>query len=264
VGQLFTNSAAVPESAFGNPHLVPQIVTSYEVGYKGQFGQRVFLTFDAYDAHIENFTTGALPTATAGLNPSFQPWNAPSTVPEESQAAVESAARSALLAAGNSVAANGLTRLPDGTTAIVLSFGNVGAVDEWGVELGSSASLMQVLTLSASYAWYNSAVRQNLAGNVLSPNTPHHKGTVSLSYTGRQGIDVAMDARVVSRYHWTSGIWDGEVPSSQTVNLNAGYRVNHHIRVYANATNLFDQQRFHFFGGSVIGRRVLAGITSTF
>jgi len=34
--------------------------------------------------------------------------------------------------------------------------------------------------------------------------------------------------------------------------------------VYANATNLFDQQRFQVYGGSVIGRRVLAGATSTF
>jgi hypothetical protein len=34
--------------------------------------------------------------------------------------------------------------------------------------------------------------------------------------------------------------------------------------VYANATNLLDQQRFQVYGGSVIGRRVLAGMTSTF
>ncbi len=262
-GQLFTNSAAVPESALGNPLLKPQTVTSYEVGYKGQFGRRVFITLDAYAAHIENFTTSQLPAGTTRLNPKYQPWTAPPEVPAASRATVEAAVLKALAVRGSTVQ-NGLTRLPDGTTAIVLSFGNVGAVDEWGVELGSNVSLTSVLTFSASYTWYNSAIRQNLVGNVLSPNTPHNKSTVALSYAGRQGIDVALDARIVSRYHWTSGVWDGDIPASQTVNVKAGYRLNPHLHVYANATNLLDQQRFQFYGGSVIGRRVLAGVTSTF
>ena len=125
-------------------------------------------------------------------------------------------------------------------------------------------SLSRALTVSANYTWYNSAIRHNVADNVLSPNTPHNKGAISLAYVGRQGIDVGVDARIVSRYHWTTGVWDGDIPASQIVNLNAGYRINPHLRVYANATNLFDQQCFRVYGGSVIGRRVLAGATSTF
>ena len=124
-------------------------------------------------------------------------------------------------------------------------------------------SLTDALSLSASYAWYNFAIRENIAGNVLAANTPRNKGTVSLSYTGRYGIDAGVDARIVSSYRWTSGVWDGDVPASQTVSAYAGYRINPHLRVYANATNLFDQQRYQFFGGSVIGRRVLAGMTMT-
>ena len=263
-GQLFTNSAAVAESALGNPHLVPQTVISYEVGYKGQFGRRVFITLDAYDAHVQNFTTGFLPAGTTGLNPDFKPWTAPNAVPAASRAAVDSAVQSALAALGSTVQ-NGLTRLADGTTAIVISSGNVGTVDEWGVELGSSAALTKALTLSVSYNWYNFAIRQNrLVRNVLAPNTPQNKGTVALAYAGRQGIDLGVDARIVAGYHWTTGVWDGEVPASQIVNLNADYRISPHVRVYAYATDLFDQQRFQVYGGSVIGRRVLAGVTSTF
>jgi outer membrane receptor for ferrienterochelin and colicins len=263
-GKLFDNSAAVPESAFGNPHLAPQTVMSYEVGYKGQFGRRVFITLDAYDAHVQNFTTGLLPAGTTGLNPDFKAWTAPNAVPAASRAAVEAAVLSALTPLGSTVK-NGLTRLPDGTTAIVLSYGNVGSVDEWGVELGGSAALTNALTLSATYTWYNFAIRQNrLVGNVLAPNTPQHKGSVALAYAGRQGLDLGVDTRIVGGYPWSSGIWVGYVPASQIVNLNAGYRISPHFRVYANATDLFDQQRFQVYGGSVIGRRVLAGVTSTF
>ncbi len=262
-GTLFTNSAAVPESTSGNPLLVPQTVTSYELGYKGQIGRRAFITLDAYAARIENFTTNQLPAGTTRLNPKYQRWTAPSAVPAASRAAVEAAVLSALAVRGSTVQ-NGLTRLPDGTTAIVLSYGNVGTVDEWGVEFGSSVSLSRALTVSASYTWYDSAIRDNLVDNVLSPNTPHTKGAVSLAYAGRQGIDVGVDARIVSGYHWRAGVWDGDIPASQTVNVKAGLRINPHLRVYAYATNLFDQQRFQVYGGSVIGRRVLAGATTTF
>ena len=121
-----------------------------------------------------------------------------------------------------------------------------------------------LVTFSGSYTWYNSAIRQNLAGNVLAPNTPHNEGSVALAYAGPRGITLGVDARIVAGYHWRAGIWDGDVPASQMVNVNAGYRLNPHVCVYANATDLLDQQRFQFFGGSVIGRRVLAGVTSTF
>jgi len=266
-GTLFTNSAAVPDSSFGNPYLVPQTVTSYEVGYKGQVGWRVFVTLDVYDAHMENFTTGllaAVPVGATPLNPKYLPWTAPLGVPAVSRAAVEAAVLSALAAANNTRARNGLTRLADGTTAIVQSYGNVGTVDEWGVELGSTVSLTRALTFSASYTWYTFAIRQSLVGDPLVPNTPQHKGTVALAYAGRQGITLGVDARIVAGYPWKSGVWDGYVPASQTVNVKAGFRINPHLRVYANATNVLNQQRFQFYGGSVIGRRVLAGMTSTF
>ncbi len=76
-GKLFDNSAAVPESSFGNPHLVPQTVTSYEVGYKSQVGRHVFVTLDAYDAHLRNFLTDLLPAGTTGLNPAYHLWTPP-------------------------------------------------------------------------------------------------------------------------------------------------------------------------------------------
>ncbi len=120
------------------------------------------------------------------------------------------------MAAANPVAANGLTRLANGTTAIVLSFGNAGTVDEWGIELGGNASLGDALSVSASYAWSKFAIRQNLAGNLLKPNAPQNKGTVALTYLGHHRLDLGVAARIVSRYHWTVGVWDGDIPASRS------------------------------------------------
>jgi hypothetical protein len=54
------------------------------------------------------------------------------------------------------------------------------------------------------------------------------------------------------------------LPCRLFVNLSAGYRINNYVRVHAMATNLLDQERFQLYGGSMIGRRVLGGITATF
>ena len=54
------------------------------------------------------------------------------------------------------------------------------------------------------------------------------------------------------------------MPASEFVNLSAGYRVNNYFRIHATATNLLDQERFQMYGGSVIGRRVLGGVTANF
>jgi outer membrane receptor protein involved in Fe transport len=133
-----------------------------------------------------------------------------------------------------------------------------------GAEHGARWVLTRALTFSASYTWYNFAIRETAVGDTLVPNTPEHKGTVALEYTGREGITLGVDARIVAGYPWRSGIWRGDVPASEIVSLSAGYRINPYLRVYAHATNLFDQQRFLVYGGSVNGRRVLAGVTSTF
>ena len=259
-GTLFTKSNAVPDSTLGNPALLPQSMVSYEAGYKGQFGRIMFLTVDLYTAHIEDFTTPLLPAGTTQLNPLYARWTAPAEVPATSRDAVEAAAYGALAVRGSRVQ-NGLTRLPDGTTAIVLTTGNAGSVTEWGVEIGSELSLTRALTLSATYTWFNAAIENDLVGNVLSANTPRNKGTVSIAYAGRQGLDVAVDARFVAGYRWTTGVWDGDIPASQNVSLSAGYRLSPHIRAFFDATNLLDQPRFEVYGGSVNGRRVLVGMT---
>jgi len=96
------------------------------------------------------------------------------------------------------------------------------------------------------------------------PNTPKHKGTFTLAYAGAQGLDVNFTLRRQTAFQWAAGVYSGLVDWSQTVDLSAGYRVNDYLRVHALGTNVLDQKRFQIYGGSVIGRRVIAGVTTTF
>ncbi len=49
----------------------------------------------------------------------------------------------------------GLTRTDAGASAIVLSYGNAGRVNEWGLELGTTLSILDELSLNGSYAFYD-------------------------------------------------------------------------------------------------------------
>jgi len=257
-GALFGTSANVPRFVIGNGRLVPQTTTNVEAGYKGDFASGAFLTLDAFYARVERFTTPQ--TGATVVNTDFRPWTSPNEIPEAERLAVESAVRMKVDSAGY---ANELTRV-DGATALVSSFGNAGVADEAGVELGASAPITKALKLSVAYTWSGFTIRSDLHNSVPSPNTPTNKGNVGLDYVGRHGLDIVLNARIVEAYQWATGNFVGRIPASQFVDLSARYRATPRFGVYVDGDDVLDQRRFQVFGGAVIGRRVVAGITSEF
>jgi outer membrane receptor protein involved in Fe transport len=77
-------------------------------------------------------------------------------------------------------------------------------------------------------------------------------------------FDANASLRLIDGYQWAAGVFQGYVPSSEQLNIGAGFRLNNNLRIQGTATNLLDQKRFQLYGGSVIGRRVLGGLTATF
>ena len=157
----------------------------------------------------------------------------------------------------------GLSQL-GGIPVIVVSYANAGKVKEQGVEIGFGYGVTPEFRIDGSYTFFDFEVENQATGDALLPNTAKHKGAIALTYTGLQGFDAALNARLVDSYDWAAGVFSGTVPSSQFIDLMVGYRVNNSLRVFANTTNLLDQKRFQLYGGSVIGRRILAGATATF
>jgi len=161
---------------------------------------------------------------------------------------------------------NALATLPDGSRAAVLSYTNAGTVTERGIELGVGYQFTPEFRGDVTFTGFGFDVdeEEQAVGDQLLPNTPSKKATFSVSYAGQQGFDGNLTLRLTDGYEWATGIFQGYVPASELLNVSAGYRINNNVRIHATATNLFDEQRFQMFGGSVIGRRVLGGITATF
>jgi outer membrane receptor protein involved in Fe transport len=96
---------------------------------------------------------------------------------------------------------------------------------------------------------------------VFEPNTPRHKGSIGVSY--RQGpLDAGATLRIAEAYDWAAGVFMGPVPARQVVDVRATWHLNANLAFQAVATNLFNQRQYELFGGSVVGRRVLIGLTT--
>ena len=250
-GQLFTKSSAVPVLVRGNDAIRPQGINGLELGYKGQIG-RVFLTADAFYSELSDFLTSARP----GVNPKYGPWTAPAAVPQSVRAAVEGAVAQAVGPA--------LTRLEDGSSALVLSIANAGHATEWGLELSGSVSVTDRVRLDANYTYYRFGLGKTfLPGDSIQSNTPAHTGNLAAVYQSLDGLRVRLGLRLVDRYLWRSSIWNGAVPTSQSVDVNVSRTLNPNVALTLSGTNLLDQRRFQVYGGSIVGRQVLGGVTWT-
>ncbi len=277
-------SSLTPALALGNADLDVEKVTGWEIGYKGTLGDRIYITADAYINQLRNFVTDLLP----GVNPEYPTFGLGDgvNVPAELSALDERLAGLGLpanhplrapiplllggygqLQAGTTIqGGNALATLPDGSRAIVLSYTNAGEVTERGVELGIGYQLTPEIRGDVSFTGFDFDVDEasQAAGDQLIPNTPSKKATFSLSYAGQQGFDGNVTLRLVDGHPWAAGIFQGYVPANELLNVSAGYRINNYVRIHATATNLLDQERFQLFGGSVLGRRVLGGVTANF
>lgn len=268
--------------ALGNANLDVEKVTGWEVGYKGSLTNRLYASLDLYQNRLANFVTDLLP----GVNPAYPAYqltdggtNIPQTLTDlDAYLASQGLPSTHPLRAaipqlrGGYNGLNGalvntglLATLPNGERAIVVSYANAGTVTERGAELAVGYHLTDELRAEGSYTFFDfDPPEGSLAGDQLLPNTPKHKGTLNVQYSGAQGLDLGVMLRRQTAFTWAAGVFSGVVDWSQTVNVNAGYRVGNNLRVHAIATNVLDQKRFHLYGGSVIGRRVIAGVTAIF
>ena len=250
VGTLFTNSSAVPIWALGNPALKPEVTSSYEVGYKAQAG-RFFFTADLYSSVISDFNVNILP----GINAAFPFWTAPAAVPAGARAPIEGAVLGAVGPA--------LSRLANGNSAFVLSFGNAGRATEQGAEFAVAYQATDALRFDANYAFYSFHLEQQTfaAGDTVRSNTPPHTANLAATYSRPSGLRMRAGLRFEDGYRYRTGGWEVGLPSTRALDLNVSYPVHETLTVSLTGTNVLDERRIHILGGSVIQRRVLATLS---
>jgi len=248
LGDIRLGLEAVPVLALGNPSLKVEKVRSVEMGYSGFFHERIFVGADVYASRLTDFVTDL----GFGLNPQFSAYQPPSGVSPQTAAMIIDALRSALpppLFAG-------LTNLPGGQPAFVLSLTNAGRVDTHGFETEIHYWLTPRWSAEANYAFFKFNVKEDLPGNPILPNAPEHHFN-----TGVRFIDAVWKAslwyRWVDSFEWRSGLFNGPVPSYSIVDFAIERAINQRVSVGLNVANALNNEHYELFGGDVLRRRAL-------
>ncbi len=159
------------------PALKPEVVQTWEVGYKGLPLPNLYVDINAYRSNEEHFITPL--QALNGL----------------------------VVKRGN------VAQAPE----IVLTYQNFGKVLSYGVDLGLTYYLSPKVTLGATYSYFYANLDKEtfdlngdgvVSPNEMSVNTPEHKGSVTLTATDllRPGFFASLTLRGVSEYDFVSGV----------------------------------------------------------
>jgi outer membrane receptor protein involved in Fe transport len=204
-------------------------ISGYEVGYKGVFGNVLFVTLDGYFNVLKDFITDLAP----GTHPLYPQ---PAVLPED----------------------------PLGYLRGIWSYTNAGKVHEKGMELGINYYLTDSWILDANYAFFDFSVFEKAASDVLLPNAPKHKINGGITYRSIGGYQIGLSMKYVPTFDWAAGIFQGPILAYTLVNLSASYQFSEHLQFGLNITNLLDREHYEIFGGSFIRRRAMLSTTATF
>ncbi|HEX9657313.1 MAG TPA: TonB-dependent receptor [Bacteroidota bacterium] len=211
---------------FGNEDLIVEKITGYEVGYKGVFGQQLFLTIDGYYNQLKDFITDLAPS----VNPKYP----------------------------------GQVVLPGETVLrTIWSYGNAGKVNEYGAEVGINYYVTNHWQVNANYAFFEFEVKEQNANDILIPNAPRNKINGGVTYSD-DDFSVGVTAKYVPAFDWAAGIYKGPIKPYTLINLNGTYALTPILDLGVNVTNLLDKSHYQIFGGSLIGRRAVMSLTAKF
>ena len=280
----------------------PTITETYELGYKGIFGNRFALSADVYRTRTHDFVAPLrVETPNVFLDPAALSASLSAAVAQALQdpsAALLAAALGVLDMPeqggnGNNTPVDEITRLfvagtdnngaafiPFGTVsplqasdphAVMLAYRNFGDVDFYGFDVSFAYYADETWTFSGSYSHVNKDLFKNLAGIAdIALNAPRNKFTLGATANMQdRGVRVGFRLRGRSGFPMNSGVYIGDVKSALVFDTNVRYELpslitEGTVALVANASNMFNQKHREFVGAPEIGRLVSVGLTADF
>jgi outer membrane receptor for ferrienterochelin and colicins len=250
--------------------LLPEKVSTWEVGYKGNFFNKLNVDVSYYNGISNNFFTPSIQVQGRAIYVG----NTKVTHPPSTAGVVDS----------------NTNVLSNARFSTIFNFGDVKV---YGVDAGVNYQFNNIVNLAVKYSWLGSNISDSSSendangdGHVLaderSLNSPKSRLTASLNFENliRQKGFINISARYVEKYDFYSGNqistkagegkWGivegpGGIPrypknfdrgplGGTTVDIRAGYRLNEMVSFTLGITNLFDAKVREFAGSSYIRR----------
>lgn len=252
----------IPILALGNDDLELEEIETWEIGYSGVLGSRALLTAEYYNSTAKNFISDLLPNVSAAgrLNPDFQFYTPPAGLSPQAQAILLQQLQG-LIGLNPTLAA--LSNNLDGSPILaLLTYTNFGEVDTEGVDIGLQWHISRPWRLDLNYSWFDFEIVDPASGNLrnqLKANAPENSFSAGILYSVDRW-DAGLNFRWVDEFEWQAGVFDGEVPSYELLDLTANFHATDSITLGLNVSNLTDEEHWQAFGGDVLERRALGSV----
>jgi outer membrane receptor for ferrienterochelin and colicins len=187
--------------------LKPEENVTWELGYRGVLGGRMFVDVAGYHSRYQDFLSPlAIISDPFGLGLAGNP------------PGVQSFAYDAQ---GNRVV-NHLGNAP-----LMLTYYNLGEATIYGTDAGVNYYLTPRVSMRGTFSWLKAGDIEVPAGReeATSLNSPNTKWTLGTNFTDFGALRGGATVRHVSSYYFRSGINSGVIPSFTTLDLNAGYQL---------------------------------------
>jgi iron complex outermembrane receptor protein len=268
---------------------------TFEVGYKGLWGNKVLFALDGYYSTKENFIGPLLVESPLVFVP---------TLSADLQSALATAIQNNALLNGalgglglNAAAVAGLLtnlaagQLPGATTPVaivqaiennpgqgaipelMLAYRNFGKLDFWGVDASMQVLATEELSLFGNLSFVsddffdNTELEETNTALAVALNSPAFKLKLGGSYMHASGFSVNLAGRYTDGFPVESGPYVGNVESSFKVDVGAGYDFSGQfegLRLDVNIANALNDEHREFIGAPRIGRQGLARLTFSF
>jgi iron complex outermembrane receptor protein len=247
--------------------LKPEQVSTWEVGYKGNISQNLYLDINYYNGLSKNFLTPSIGVGGRALY----------------------VGDIAVTHPANTAGAISPTDTLKGAQFFTVF--NFGDVRVYGLDAGITYRFNRMINLTMKYSWIGSDISKgnidndaNRDGVVLADeknlNSPPHRVVVIVSFQNlcKQKMFVNVSTRYVQDYDFYSGQqistnsgeghrgkvgpylknfdW-GSLGGFTTFDLSAGYKFNNMVSVGLNTTNFLNTEQREFAGSSLIGRIIM-------
>ena len=205
-----------PEGEVFYEPLVPESNTTYELGYKGVLGEKLFLDVTGYYADYENF---------------FSPLSTIANPFSGTVASFGTGTDPILSDAGN--------------PQVLLTYVNLGAASVLGTDIGARYAVSETVDARATLSLIELDSRETgseeLGGaEATSLNSPGTKWTLGATARELSNFTAGATMRYVNGYEFNSGINKGEIPTFTTLDLTAAYAIEQlNTELTLNVTNLF-------------------------
>ncbi len=159
-----------------------------------------------------------------------------------------------------------ISPIQENSPSMVFSYTNFGDISLWGSEVGFMYRAGDQWSINGNYAYMSEDLFEGEGGNVLSLNAPQHKVNLGAQYHFESGLDIGSLIRWQDAFHLQSGIYSGEIPAFQTLDLNIGYTFPRSEGTYLSISiqNVLNEIHQESIGAPQLGRLSMVRLSHTF